>query len=147
MSAFTRGAALVAVALIAGCSTARASLTSLDDGRPRVDANYLVPGDCLVAIDDLMAARGSCAEPHVAEFVTSYILPEGPWPGEERARALSEDWCVPRVKARLVEPDAAVPGVLLPLEREWRQNPRYRTAYCVAVTGPGQATLTSKVIK
>jgi hypothetical protein len=84
-----------------------------------------------------------CDRPHAAEFATTYIIPDGPWPGIEDMQRLVEDECTPRM--RIVEDrkyEVLVNG-MVPAMEDW---PRYRTIYCLAVAPQG-LQLTGRVIK
>ncbi|MBF8185720.1 septum formation family protein [Nonomuraea sp. K274] len=110
----------------------------------RYHATDLRPGDCVEPMPaDFVVTVVSCDVPHAAEFATTYVLRQGPWPGVEEMRTLIEQGCGPRM--RYVESRRAEVGVtgLVPLESDW---PRHRTVYCLAVP-VGGGKLVGRVIK
>ncbi|NUR89312.1 MAG: hypothetical protein HOY71_34955 [Nonomuraea sp.] len=109
---------------------------SLPPGAVQHHATELRPGDCLVTIPgDLIATLVPCGNPHAAEFAMIYVVPDGPWPGSEKARLLAKEFCTPRTRIKPSRRDEVSVTALPPLEREW---PRHRTAYCVVVPREGQ---------
>jgi len=111
-----RGRAIAVVSLvlsvvgIAGAATAVAvfvsSLPSRDgsghiDRVATVDVYRLETGDCIASFD---ASRVNdrvdavpCAQPHHAEVFAVFALPDGAYPGEEKARDLAVAGCAHRV--------------------------------------------------
>lgn len=58
------------------------SEVSLPPGVHRYRATELRPGDCIDPLpDDFMVTVVPCDRPHVAEFATTYVIPDGPFPG------------------------------------------------------------------
>ncbi|MEV0591148.1 hypothetical protein [Nonomuraea cavernae] len=109
----------------------------------RHHATYLRPGDCLLDLPhDLVATLVPCGHPHAAEYASIYVLPEGPWPGEEEARREALAWCAPRLRIKASKRETVEAGVLPPLEHEW---PGARTAYCLAV--PREGELVGRVLE
>lgn len=99
-------------------------------------ASELRPGDCIEPMPtDFMITVVPCTVPHAAEFATTYVVPDGPWPGAVALIQLGQEGCEPRMRyvpSRREEVDVVA---LPPAEEDW---PRYRTAYCLAIALDGQ---------
>ncbi|MGP3918737.1 hypothetical protein [Nonomuraea sp. 10N515B] len=101
----------------------------------RFHATGLRPGDCIEPLPvDLIVTVVPCTVPHSAEFATTYVVPEGPWPGDTEVRRLSRDGCRPRMRYVPSRRDEVKIGVLVPAAEDW---PRSRTSYCLAVPSNG----------
>ncbi|NUW35509.1 hypothetical protein HTZ77_29360 [Nonomuraea sp. SMC257] len=112
-------------------------------GSQQFHAAELRPGDCVEPLPQtFMVTVVPCDVPHSAEFATTYVLPEGPWPGADMNR-LMENGCLPRMRIKESERDAVGLWGLGPAEDDW---PRYRTVYCLAVPPDGRKT-TGRVVK
>ncbi|MEU8251161.1 hypothetical protein [Nonomuraea sp. NPDC048916] len=143
---------------IPACSagTATTTATAVQDAPPRSaeapgpgpaierrHATYLRPGDCLLDLPrDLVATVVPCGHPHAAEYASIYVLPEGSWPGVEKATRRALEWCAPRLRVKASKREAVEAGALPPLEHEW---PGERTAYCLAV--PRKGDLVGRVLE
>ncbi|MBT2231496.1 hypothetical protein [Nonomuraea sp. NEAU-A123] len=107
-------------------------------------ATELRPGDCIEPMpDSFIVTVVGCSVPHAAEFATTYVIPDGPWPGFAEMEKLAVAGCGPRMRyvaSRMGEVGAAV---LVPAEADW---PRFRTAYCLAAPFDG-GKLVGRVIK
>jgi hypothetical protein len=75
-----------------------------------------------------------CTVPHSAEYGTTYVIADGPWPGMAEMRRLSENGCAPRLRYVASRREEVGLMQLIPLEQDW---PRNRTAYCLAVAWNG----------
>jgi hypothetical protein len=107
-------------------------------------ATYLRPGDCIEPLpENSLVTVVPCAEPHSAEFATTYVLAEGPWPGMSEIRRLSENGCGPRMRYRKFKSEELSPLMLVPIEADW---PKYRTVYCLAASRDG-GKLRGRVIR
>ncbi|MEU7854267.1 hypothetical protein [Nonomuraea sp. NPDC049141] len=130
------GACLVSALL--GCTAAPAVAGQ------RYHATELRPGDCIEPMpENAMVTVVPCSVPHAAEFATTYVIPNGPWPGSGEVVGLAAMGCGPKmryVESRIGEAGATV---IVPTEADW---PRYRTAYCLAVPFDG-GKLVGRVIK
>ncbi|GAA4534566.1 hypothetical protein GCM10023096_81870 [Nonomuraea ferruginea] len=80
--------------------------------------------------------------PHSAEFATTYVLPEGPYPGAEMTR-LMEDGCLPRMRIEDSKRDEMGLWGIWPAQEDW---PRARTVYCLAAPLDGRK-ITGRVVK
>ncbi|MGP3964405.1 hypothetical protein ACTWPT_51440 [Nonomuraea sp. 3N208] len=97
----------------------------------RFHATELRPGDCIEPLPvDLIVTVVPCTVPHSAEFATTYVVPEGPWPGVAEVRRLSRNGCRPMMRYVPSRRDEVGIGVLAPAAEDW---PRSRTSYCLAV--------------
>ncbi|MBN6051112.1 hypothetical protein JYK22_04120, partial [Nonomuraea sp. RK-328] len=104
-------------------------------GAQRFHATELRPGDCIEPLpENFMVTVVPCDVPHSAEFATTYVLPEGPWPGADMTR-LMENGCFPRMRIKESKRDLIGLWGLGPAEADW---PRYRTVYCLAMPLDGQ---------
>lgn len=104
-------------------------------GVERYHVNELRPGDCIEPMPvDAIVTVVPCTEPHTAEFATTYVVPDGPWPGMAEVERLAMSGCEPRM--RYVPSRRGEVGVtgLFPVEESW---PRHRTAFCMAVALDG----------
>ncbi|MGI5286744.1 hypothetical protein ACQEVF_25870 [Nonomuraea polychroma] len=111
-------------------------------GEQQFHATELRPGDCIEPLPQTFTVTVvPCHVPHSAEFATTYVLPEGAWPGADMTR-LMENGCLPRM--RIEESKRGVIGLwgLGPAPEDW---PRYRTVYCLAVPLDGQK-MTRRVV-
>jgi hypothetical protein len=72
----------------------------------------------------------SCTVPHAAEFATTYVVPDGPWPGVTELGRLARNGCEPMMRYVPSRKDGLGVAALVPGEEDW---PRYRTTYCLAV--------------
>ncbi|TMR97165.1 hypothetical protein [Nonomuraea basaltis] len=109
----------------------------------RYHATELRPGDCIDPMpESVMVTVVPCAVPHAAEFATTYVIPEGPWPGVAELGRLAEDGCGPRMRYVPSRKDEVGVVGLVPREEDW---PRNRTAYCLAIP-PDGGKLVGRVI-
>ncbi len=116
---------------------------SATPGVQQFHATELRPGDCIEPLPQtFMVTVVPCHVPHSAEFATTYVLPEGPWPGSDMTR-LMENGCFPRMRIKESKRDVIGLWGLGPGPDDW---PRYRTSYCLAVPLDGQKT-TGRVVK
>lgn len=102
------------------------------------------PGDCIEPLpDNFLTTVVPCDQLHTAEFATTYVIPDGPYPGMGDMQRLAEFGCTPRM--RLVEKRKAEVRVsgLVPSEADW---PRHRTIYCLAVAVGLGPSLTGRVV-
>ncbi|MEV0148051.1 MULTISPECIES: hypothetical protein [unclassified Nonomuraea] len=101
-------------------------------------ATDMRPGDCLEPMPvDTMVTVVPCGVPHSAEFVATYVLTAGEWPGEDMARQM-ENGCAPRMRRVLAEHKEMGLAGLAPAELDW---PRDRTVYCLAAPTDGGRTV------
>ncbi|MEV4013529.1 hypothetical protein AB0J35_23800 [Nonomuraea angiospora] len=99
-------------------------------------ATELRPGDCIDPMPvDFMVTVVPCDRPHVAEFATTYVIADGPWPGTGDMRRLTENGCTPRMRIMKERKDEVLVSGLVPTIEGW---PRYRTIYCLAVAPQGE---------
>ncbi len=135
-------AAFLAGAL-AGCAAAPAPASSAvpapagaaQPGVEQLHASELRPGDCLAPMpQSFVVTLMSCSEPHAAEYATTYVVPDQPWPGEEALGALAREGCAPRMRYVPERRSGLTVAALVPEEADW---PRHRTAYCLAVRADG----------
>ncbi|MEU4223733.1 hypothetical protein AB0F17_05520 [Nonomuraea sp. NPDC026600] len=107
-------------------------------------ATELRPGDCIEPMPtSFMVTVVRCTVPHAAEFATTYVIPDGPWPGSGEVQGLAAAGCGPRMRYVASRRGEVGAAVLVPAEADW---PRYRTAYCLAVPFDG-GKLVGRVIK
>ncbi|MEV0203239.1 hypothetical protein [Nonomuraea sp. NPDC050691] len=112
-------------------------------GAQRYHATELRPGDCIEPMPtNFMVTVVACDVPHSAEFATTYVLADGPWPGADMDR-LVDDGCSPRMRVKESERDVVGLLGLTPAQADW---PRHRTVYCLAVPLDGEK-ITERVIK
>ncbi|GAA2284568.1 hypothetical protein GCM10010149_32570 [Nonomuraea roseoviolacea subsp. roseoviolacea] len=112
-------------------------------GAQQFHAAELRPGDCIEPLPETFAVTVvPCDVPHSAEFATTYILAEGPWPGADMNR-LMENGCLPRMRIKESKRDVIGLWGLGPGEQDW---PRYRTVYCLAAPVDGRK-MTGRVVK
>jgi hypothetical protein len=125
--------ACLAIALSA-CSSespvAPPAVTMPGDG-VRFYATELRPGDCLDSVpSDAIVTVVPCERAHAAEYATTYILPNGDWPGADALTRHIQTGCGPRMRyVESREDEVEVTG-LAPTQADW---PRNRTVYCLAV--------------
>ncbi|MFI6600344.1 hypothetical protein ACIBHX_29210 [Nonomuraea sp. NPDC050536] len=128
-------AASPAAAPAASPAAAPAASVPVEPGEERWYPTELRPGDCVKSVaDDQLVTLVPCDRPHIAEFATVYVLPDGPWPGDGEVRRMAENGCMPRVHIKESRHATVGVGQILPMELSW---PRYRTAYCLAVPADG----------
>ncbi|MFC4116336.1 hypothetical protein [Nonomuraea zeae] len=110
----------------------------------RYHASELRPGDCLDPMPtSAVVTVVPCDRAHAAEYATTYILPEGAWPGADGLLRHIETGCGPRMRYVDARRDDVEASGLAPSEAEW---PRNRTVYCLAVPREG-GHLVGRVIK
>ncbi|QYC41464.1 hypothetical protein Nocox_19275 [Nonomuraea coxensis DSM 45129] len=128
---------------LAGCAAAPAPPSSavpttvgaVQPGVEQIHASELRPGDCLAPMPESFAVTlVSCSEPHAAEYATTYVVPDQPWPGQEALDLLAREGCAPRMRYVPERRAEVTVAVLVPDEASW---PRHRTAYCLAVPADG----------
>ncbi|GGT33865.1 hypothetical protein GCM10010176_093070 [Nonomuraea spiralis] len=106
-------------------------------GTQRFYATELRPGDCIEPLPQTsLVTVVPCRVPHSAEFATTYVLPQGPYPGADMTR-LAENGCLPRMRIKKSKRDEIGIAWLGPAFEDW---PRYRTVYCLAVPMDGKKT-------
>jgi hypothetical protein len=106
-------------------------------------ATELRPGDCIEPLPQtFLVTVVPCDVPHSAEFATTYVLPEGPYPGADMTR-LMENGCSPRMRIKESKSDETTLWALGPTPVDW---PGHRTVYCMAMPVDGKRT-TGRVIK
>lgn len=110
----------------------------LDDGSRSVSVFDLAAGECLAefepaeVIDTLEAV--SCDEPHKAQVVSLFELPDGDWPGEDVLEDAAGDRCPDSL------PDDATdlePVYLHPTEQTWTLGDR--EMICLALSDEPQS--------
>ncbi|NUW43392.1 hypothetical protein [Nonomuraea rhodomycinica] len=112
-------------------------------GAHQFHATELRPGDCIEPLPEtFMVTVVPCDVPHSAEFATTYVLADGPYPGADLTR-LMENGCFPRMRIKESKRDVIGLWGLGPAESDW---PRYRTVYCLAMRLDGQK-MTKRVVK
>ncbi|MFF4192683.1 hypothetical protein [Nonomuraea sp. NPDC001831] len=112
-------------------------------GTQRYYATELRPGDCIEPLPQTyLVTVVPCHVPHSAEFATTYVLPQGPYPEADMTR-LAENGCLPRMRVKKSKRDVIGMTWLGPAAEDW---PRYRTVYCLAVRTDGQKT-TGRVVE
>jgi hypothetical protein len=112
-------------------------------GAQEFHATELRPGDCIEPLPQtFLVTVVPCDVPHSAEFATTYVLPEGPYPGADMTR-LMENGCSPRMRIKESKSDETSLWALGPTSVDW---PGHRTVYCMAIPVDGQRT-TGRVIK
>ncbi|MGW3347385.1 hypothetical protein ACWDA3_29125 [Nonomuraea rubra] len=137
-------------AFLAACTTAKSAPASvptaaaLPSGAHRYDPTELRPGDCIDPLPDgALVTVVPCDRPHVAEFATTYVLPDGPYPGMDDMQRLAEVGCTPRMRLVEAKKDEVIVSGLVPPEEDW---PRYRTIYCLAIAVDQGPSLVGRVI-
>ncbi len=119
------------------------AVSELPAGAERYDVSELRPGDCIDPIPETYEVTVvPCAEPHMAEFATTYVLPDGPYPGADMRR-LAENGCLPRMRIKDGKRDAVALLGIGPTAAGWPLN---RTMYCLAISVDGEKT-TGRVVK
>ncbi|MCK2219378.1 hypothetical protein MF672_037115 [Actinomadura sp. ATCC 31491] len=104
-------------------------------GAQQYHASELRPGDCIAPLPvDFAVTVVSCSVPHAAEYATSYVVPEQPWPGEETVSLLAREGCAPLMRYVPSRRPGLDVVAIIPAQGDW---PRYRTAYCLAVAADG----------
>ncbi|MFI7465969.1 hypothetical protein [Nonomuraea sp. NPDC049646] len=112
-------------------------------GTQRYYATELRPGDCVEPLPQTyLVTVVPCHVPHSAEFATTYVLPQGPYPEADMAR-LAENGCLPRMRVKKPKKDEIGLAWLAPAPGDW---PRYRTVYCLAVRVDGRKA-TGRVVE
>ncbi|MDA0631954.1 hypothetical protein OUY22_00880 [Nonomuraea sp. MCN248] len=110
-------------------------------GGEQFHATELRPGDCVEPLPETFVTTViPCDVPHSAEYATTYVLPDGPYPDADMRR-LTENGCLPRMRVK--KPEQVGLWALAPLREGW---PRHRTVYCFAVPLDGQRT-TGRMVK
>ncbi|MEU6796428.1 hypothetical protein ABZ907_32445 [Nonomuraea wenchangensis] len=127
--------------VLAGCAAApppsavSAPAGAAQPGVEQLHASELRPGDCLAPMpESFVVTVVSCSEPHAAEYATTYVVPDQPWPGKEALALLAREGCAPRMRYVPERRAELTVAALVPEEADW---PRYRTAYCLAVRADG----------
>ncbi|MFI6498289.1 septum formation family protein [Nonomuraea typhae] len=134
-------AALFAVTACTAASPAAAPAPAPERGH----AAALRPGDCFDEIGaDGTATPVPCAQPHLFEFAGSWVLPDGPWPGDDKVNAISTEGCEEKVKIKKEFQDTVTWNTWAPPQATW---PRQRTAYCGAVSIEEGTKLTGHVLR
>ncbi len=137
---------LVSIAGCAGSPPASSAPTpDSASGTPpqQYHATELRPGDCVEPLPETFTVTVvPCDVPHSAEFATTYVLPEGPYPGAEMTR-LMEVGCLPRMRIEDSKRDEMGLWGLWPAQEDW---PRTRTVYCLAAPLDGRK-ITGRVVK
>ncbi|MGW0802382.1 septum formation family protein [Nonomuraea sp. NPDC002799] len=134
-------AATCLIGALVGCT---APLETAGPAAAHYHATELRPGDCVEPLPvDAMVNVVSCEMPHAAEFATTYVLADGPWPGLEETQRLALDGCGPLMRYVEARKHGLEVVPILPAEEFW---PRQRTAYCLAAPSDGEP-LTGRVIK
>ncbi|MFI6294473.1 septum formation family protein [Nonomuraea sp. NPDC050790] len=135
MRSLLAAAALLAATACSGCSASSGDAAPSAAASPTAQtyhATDLRPGDCF---DDL-AADGfatlvTCEKPHVYEFAGVWVLPDEPWPGDDKVIEASTKGCEEKVRIKKELRDTVTWTAFAPVEATW---PRHRTAYCVALS-------------
>ncbi|MEW9551035.1 septum formation family protein [Nonomuraea sp. NPDC050783] len=108
-----------------------AAPTAVRPGEEHYHATELRPGDCLDPLpENFTVTVVSCSVPHSAEFATTYVLPDQPWPGLRELDRLAREGCAPRMRYVPARRSGLTVIGLVPAEGDW---PRQRTAYCLAI--------------
>ncbi|MFG6194484.1 hypothetical protein [Nonomuraea sp. JJY05] len=111
----------------------------------RYHATELRPGDCIDPLpDDFMVTVVPCDRPHVAEFATIYVIPDGPFPGMGDMQRLTENGCTPRMRLVEKRKDEVIVSGLVPSAKD---RPRYRTIYCLAIAADQGSSLVGRVVQ
>ncbi|GAA1681368.1 hypothetical protein GCM10009733_092550 [Nonomuraea maheshkhaliensis] len=117
---------------------------SLPPGVHRYQATELRPGDCIDPLPETsLVTVVPCDRPHVAEFATTYVIPDGPFPGAGDMQRLAEFGCTPRMRLVEKRKDEVIVSGLVPSEANW---PRHRTIYCLAIAASRGSSLVGRVI-
>lgn len=112
-------------------------------GAQEFHATELRPGDCVEPLPQTsIVTVVPCDVPHSAEFATTYILPEGPYPAADMTR-LMENGCLPRLRIKESKAGKVSLWAFGPTPDDW---PRHRTVYCMAMPSDGRPT-TGRVVK
>ncbi|REE99329.1 septum formation family protein [Thermomonospora umbrina] len=126
-------AAWVIVALIVGFAVQN---RPAEDSAPAFNPSL---GDCLDWNGQRLDSRVvPCGDPHGAEVALVFSLPEGPWPGAERAEARSQAECRERVLRRYGTRAPIVNGqayAVPPTSAGWEGGDR--RVHCVVAAVPG----------
>ncbi|MFF0865957.1 hypothetical protein ACFYUV_29685 [Nonomuraea sp. NPDC003560] len=112
-------------------------------GTQRYYATELRPGDCIEPFPQTyLVTVVPCHVPHSAEFATTYVLPEGPYPDADMTR-LAQNGCLPRMRIKKSKRDDIGMAWVGPAPEDW---PRDRTVYCLAVRMDGKKA-TGRVVE
>ncbi|TMR22373.1 hypothetical protein ETD86_11785 [Nonomuraea turkmeniaca] len=124
------------VGAVLGCAEAPAApVRSVHPAAEQYDAMELRPGDCIEPFpEDFAVTVVPCTVPHAAEFATTYVVPDGPWPGMKELGRVTQSGCGPRMRYVPERKDEVKVAGLVPSEEDW---PKRRTVYCLAVPAAG----------
>ncbi|WP_157248085.1 septum formation family protein [Nonomuraea typhae] len=144
-------AVLFAVTACTACTAASPATAPAPTPAPaasapeRHHATVLRSGDCFDSLPpDGYTTLIPCEQPHVLEFAGSWVLADGPWPGDEKVIADSVEGCAEKVKIKKEFQDTVTSTTWTPGKDTW---PRHRTAYCMAVSIEEGTKLTGHVLR
>ncbi|MFD9947881.1 hypothetical protein ACFWYW_10845 [Nonomuraea sp. NPDC059023] len=140
---------LAAAALLAATSCSASSGAAAPSAAPSATpetyhATDLRPGDCFDDISpDGFATLVGCEKAHVYEFAGIWVLPDEPWPGDDKVIERSTKGCEEKVRIKKALRDTVTWTAFAPVQATW---PKHRTAYCVALSVEEGVKLTGHVL-
>ncbi|MFI9560848.1 septum formation family protein [Nonomuraea endophytica] len=140
---------LLAAAALLAATACSASTDSAPSPAPsatvqRYHATELRPGDCFDELPpDGITTLVPCEKPHVYEFAGIWVLPDEPWPGDDKVIEGSTKGCEGKVKIKKEFRDTVTWTAWAPGQDTW---PKHRTAYCMALSVEEDTPLTGHVL-
>lgn len=115
---------LAAAIVAAGCSEEDGARSDEQAARTQsLSVFNLRVGDCLVDVapdaDTTTVEAVPCAEPHGAQVLSTFELPDGPWPGRDAVLRPAEERCPAHLRDLPVSTAGLKSFYLFPTESSW----------------------------